>query len=198
MTKPKTYTDAQIPEAWKSTNFGPYRKAPAEYGGEWWYVSPFTGSKPWERFGFQPTPVTLPDGFERIFGEEPQFADYRDSVAWRVARDQWRLDLERFKGAGRPLWLSAEQKADLDALYQSWGMGHPHFYGGRYGEMARWPDSQIQDFQDSAYAAANYPHHTIARYQAALADIGVIVPEGERHPFVPGWVFGEGEDGAED
>jgi hypothetical protein len=188
MTKPKTFTDDQIPAHWKAP-YGPYRQAPPMYGGEWWFVNPFTSAEPWKRFAHQPTPVTLPDGFMDIFGEEPQFKDFPDSRAWTTARNHWDQNLKQFKGAGRPLWLSVEQVAELDALYTSWAMGKPRFYGGRYGEMVRWPDSQVQDFEDSAYSAANFPHHTIARYQIDLAQNGVQVETGKRHPFVPPGVW---------
>lgn len=194
MNKPKTFTDATIPEMWKAPT-GPYRKAPEEYGGEWWYVNPFTSSgttgnnSPWERFAPQPEPGPLPEGFVDIFGEKPEFAQFTNSQAWTTARKHWEQNLRQFKGAGRPLWLSATAAVELDELYQAWGMGRPRFYGGEYGEMARWPDSQVQDFEDSAYSAANYPHHTIARYQADLAQSGVEIPDDKRHPFVPGWVF---------
>ena len=182
---------ATVPEHWKAENGGPYRQAPEEYGGGWWYVSPFTGAEPWKRFAPQPEPEALPDGFVEIFGSKPEFKDFTDSQAWTTARNHWQQNLEQFKGAGRPLWLSKEDKAALDKIYESWNMGKPHFYGGRYGEMVRWPESQVQDFEDSAYSAANYPHHTIARYQIALAHSGGVILKNERHPFVPSQVFDE-------
>lgn len=184
---------AEVPEHWKAANGGPYRQAPPMYGGQWWYVNPFTGGEPWKRAAVEPVPATLPEGFADIFGEEPQFKDYRDSTAWRIARDQWALDLERFKGAGRPLWLSAEQAAELDAIFVKWGMGRARFYGGRYGEMVRWPDSAMPDFEQSAYTAAHYPHQVIAMYQVDLVQMGVEIPAGSRHPFVPPFVFAEPE-----
>lgn len=180
---------ATVPEHWKAENGGPYRQAPQQYGGQWWYVNPFTGQEPWVRANYKPAPMSLPEGFVEIFGAEPQFADYRDSVAWRIARDQWRLDLERFKGAGRPLWLSEEQVAELNAIYSAWGMGRPRFYGGRYGEMVRWPDSAMPDFEQSAYTVAHYPHQVIAMYQVDLVQAGIDLPEGSRHPFVPPQLF---------
>lgn len=193
MNKPKTH--AEVPDAWKHP-MGPYRQAP---DGQWWFVNPFTASgttdnaSPWERFQAQPEPEALPEGFEDIFGPLPEFKGFTDSAAWTTARSHWRQNLEQFKGAGRPLWLAAEDKAELDALYQAWGMGKPRFYGGRYGEMVRWPDSEVQDFEDGAFSAANYPHHTIARYQIDLVQSGGVIPRAKRHPLVPGHVFNDEE-----
>jgi len=194
---------ATVPEHWKAP-FGPYRQAPADYGGEWWYVNPFnskgtTGNNsPWERFApkNQPEDAPLPDGFEAIFGKRPEFKDFTDRTAWTTARNHWDQNLKQFKAAGLPLWLGQEQKAELDTLYQSWDMGKPHFYGGRYGEMVRWPNSEVQDFEQAAHFAAFYPHHVIAIYQAELAEHGLEVPVGKRHPFVPPHVFPEPDEDA--
>jgi hypothetical protein len=43
MSKPKTFSDAEIPAHWKAP-YGPYRQAPQQYGGEWWFVNPFTSA----------------------------------------------------------------------------------------------------------------------------------------------------------
>ena len=201
MNKPKTFTDAEIPAHWQHENGGPYRKAPAEFGGEWWYVSPFTASgttgnnSPWERFTPQPDPKPLPDGFEAIFGKLPEFKDFTDRTAWETARNHWEQNLRQFKGAGRPLWMSDKQQAELDVVYQKWNMGKPHFYGGEYGVMARFPQSQAQDFENDAWSTAFNPGSTIARYQIDLVQSGVKIPVGERHWLVPSWVFPPEDEG---
>lgn len=194
MNKPPTRTT--VPDHWKHENGGPYRQAPPEYGGEWWTVSPFTASgttdnaSPWERFAPQAEPEALPEGFEAIFGKMPEFKDFTDSAAWTTARNHWRQNLAQFRGPLKSK-LEGQALADLEATYEAWGMGKPRFYGGRYAEMVRWPDSQVQDFEASAFEAEAVPHHVIARYQIALANSGGEIPEGQRHPFVPPFVFGD-------
>lgn len=191
MTKPKTFTDETIPsELWKHP-IGPYRKAPEEFGGEWWMTNPFYGEEPWTRF-VEPTPVTLPDGFAEIFGEEPQFTDFPDSRAWTTARNHWEQNLKQFRGKLKPP-VSPEALADIENTYAAWGMGRPRFYAGRYAEMVRWPDSQVQDFEAGAFESVTVPHHVIARYQIALVGSGVEIPAGSRHPFVPPHLFAEEE-----
>ena len=66
----------EVPEHWRSP-IGPYRQAPAEFGGEWWMVNPFTTEEPW-RNEAGPT-EQLPDGFLEIFGPRPKVSDYLDT-----------------------------------------------------------------------------------------------------------------------
>ncbi len=177
------------PEHWRAP-MGPYRQAPAEYGGEWWYVYPFN-PEPWLS-----TPVdapTLPDGFEEIFGAGPVSEDFRDfpnpSQAFRAARDLWAQDLKHFKQAGPPPWALG---ADLDAsaaVFVAWDMGAPKHYEGRYGWMTRFPDSQFRDFEAAAWTAIQVTHLTVAQYQIRLAHADII--PNEKHPFVPSHIWGE-------
>lgn len=182
-----------VPENWKHPN-GPYRQSPA---GEWWYVSPFTAAgttdnaSPWERFEEQPEPEALPEGFEDIFGKKPEFAGFPDSQAWTTARKHWEQNLRQFQKAGIPSWMSAAEAKALDTMFESWGMGRPRFFLGRYGEVVRWPDSEVPDFEQAAFTVARNPHQVVAWYQIDLAQAGGKIPKDKRHWFVPGWVFGD-------
>ena len=177
---------AEVPEYWKYP-VGPYRQAPAEYGGEWWLVSPFTSSEPWLIDGATITPRELPAGFVAIFGTRPKIGDFaatsNPGFAWRVAVDLWEQDLRYFKRAGVPDWASTEQVAVAAEVTRAWGLGAAKFYEGRYGWMARFPESLLRDFESSAWGALNVAHHVIAGYQMRLIERDV-VPE-KRHPFVP-------------
>jgi hypothetical protein len=79
----------QVPEDWKHP-LGPYRQAPAEYGGEWWLVNPFTTDEPWVT---QSVIVEreLPPGLVEVFGLRPRISDYSQATnaafLWRVAVD---------------------------------------------------------------------------------------------------------------
>jgi hypothetical protein len=181
----------EVPESWRYP-LGPYRQAPSEYGGEWWLVNPFTGEEPWVTRG-QAAPRELPAGFVEIFGERPKIADYAQApnpgLAWRVAVDLWEQDLRYFKRAGIPDWASLEQVVVAEQVTRAWGLGPPRFYEGRYGWMARFPESQIRSFESTAWGVLNVTHHVIAGYQWRLLEQG-IVPE-KRHPFVPPHVWPE-------
>lgn len=182
-----------VPEHWKAANGGPYRQAPPEYGGQWWYVNPFTGEEPWLRANAPSQPEEeLPPGFVDIFGPRPQFADFPNSQAWKVAKAQWETDLKTFVREGMPVWLSREKASALDLIFLSWGMGHPRWYGNIYGEQVRWPQSEVPDFQIAASTVVNYPHQVVAMYQTELVANGGEVEQ--RHPFTPPVVFGEDPD----
>lgn len=133
----------------------------------------------------------LPDGFEFIFGPRPRSEDFRNapnpSVAFRVATVLWKQDLKYFKQVGPPEWATAEQIGLATGVAEFWGMGAPAFYEGRYGFMARFPESQLFRFEATAWAVINFMHHEVAAYQIRLLNNGV-QPE-TRHPFVPPQLF---------
>jgi len=131
------------------------------------------------------TPDATPEGFTRIFGEAP--AGFNS-----VERIRWEQDLEHFKQIGVPEGFTREQIEAAAALFESWGLGEPQFYEGRYGWSARFPDSAIPDFEANPHTAITASHLVVARYQIRLAQQGEGV--GERHPFVPPQVFGDAED----
>lgn len=176
-----------VPEHWR-TPFGPYRQAPPEYGGRWYYVNPFTGLEPWKRD--KPPARTIPPGFLEIFGPEPQANDYHGAggnAAFQAARDLWLQDLKHFKQAGTPPGFSAEQISAAVATFEAWGMGRPRFYEGRYGWVAAFPDSQVPDFRAWAPGAIEATHQVIAQYQFRALSEGLEVEQ--EHPFVPPRLF---------
>lgn len=181
------YADVPADLQWPD---GPYRQAPPEYGGEWWQVSPFTGEQPWLQLdhvsrtaeAVEETPLAMPEGFLKLFGPEPAGRN-------QVERIRWEQDLEHFKQAGVPEGFSAEQIEAASSLFESWGLGRPQFYEGRYGWSARFPDSAIPDFEANPHTAIEAAHLVVARYQIRLAQQGEA--PAERHPFVPPQVFGD-------
>lgn len=182
------YAEVPADQQWPD---GPYRQAPPEYGGEWWQVSPFTGEQPWLQLDHLDASdpadaaaeaVDAPQTFTRIFGPPPEGGN-------QVERIRWKQDLEHFKQAGIPEGFTAEQVEQASQLFESWGLGRPQFYEGRYGWAARFPDSAIPDFQANPHTALTASHLVVARYQVRLAQEGGQV--ADRHPFVPPQVFGD-------
>ena len=175
---------SEIPDHWKHP-VGPYRQAPKEFGGDWWRVNPFTGPEPWKN---QERPKeSLPEGFVAIFGPRPRVAEYSNTPSpresLRVATLKWEQDLRYFKKAGRPEWVTDEDLARATRTFEFWELGEPRFYEGRYGFMARFPDSLVKSFEISAWGAIQATHHVVATYQVRVLDQGM-APE-KRHPFVP-------------
>lgn len=190
---------AEVPDSWKHPN-GPYRQAPEEYGGGWWYTSPFAGQEPWKRAeAAQSAPAAaagpdaprsasnLPPGFAQVFGEKPmgnQFKNYRE---YQTAKVRWEQDLRLFKQAGTPPDVTPKQLEDITRTAKAWGMGEPQFYEGRYGWKARFPDSALPDHEVSIESLTMGMHQMIARYQIKLVHNGI--EPAERHPFVPPHVW---------
>ena len=182
-----------VPDGWKHP-LGPYRQAPAEYGGEWWLVNPFTTEEPWATQGGV-VERELPAGFVEIFGPRPKIADFshvaNPGFAWRVAVDLWEQDLRNFKRAGVPEWTTPEQVTAAEKVARAWDLGAPRFYEGRYGWMGRFPESQLRAFESSAWGVLNVTHHVVATYQWRLLEQGIV--PAKRHPFVPPHVWPEDE-----
>lgn len=176
---------ADVPDSAKFP-LGPYRQAPSELGGEWWYVSPFTGDEPWSAASLsaeQPPPSPpLPEGFTEVFGERPNSGS-------SAVRAQWKIDLEHFQGTGLPEGFTQEQADRAAEVFESWGLGAPVFYEGRYGWKARFPESGIPGFEANPHTAIETPHLVVAGYQVRQTQQGGL--PAERHPFVPPVVFGE-------
>jgi hypothetical protein len=179
----------EVPEHWKAP-VGPYHQAPAEYGGEWWLVNPFTTAEPWLFDEMRAQQKGLPPEFAEIFGPRPTMADYqhlpKGNWAYRAALTLWQQELKYFRRAGFPEWASEESRAAPDKVFEAWGMGAPRYYEGRYGWMARFVDSQIPDYDITAWTALNWAHGAVAHYQIALVQRG-IVPE-KLHPLFPDFV----------
>jgi hypothetical protein len=180
--------------------FGPYRQAPAEFGGQWWLVNPFTaphGIMPWvlEAGGGNVPKDRLPDGFEAIFGPRPLSQDFHKAggvSAFQAATGLWEQNLAQFKQAGYPLnnlpepYTAEEFKLAAD-VFVAWEMGSPRFYEGRYGWVVRFPASRLPDYQSGAFGAIKYSHLVIAEYQVQLLQRGVVPTK--HHPFVPPQLF---------
>jgi hypothetical protein len=182
---------AEVPESARWP-VGPYRQAPPEYGGEWWLVNPFTGPEPWLILdrpapGLPPGTESLPEDFVRVFGEQPTRRAGESGADFQARLSRWRQDLEFFQQAGIPEGFDQAQVDLAASVYEQWGMGRPAFYEGRYGWFARFPDSQIPDFEMDAASALTASHLAIARYQVRLVQEGITPVE--RHPFVPAWLF---------
>lgn len=175
-----------VPDHWKHPE-GPYRKAPPEYGGEWWLVNPFASPNPWLTQSRAATQEALPAGFEGLFGARPQAADFRStpnpSLFFRMALVQWEQDLRHFDRAGVPEWATAESMSAAEAVFRAWQMGAPRYYLGRYGWSARFPESPLPSFDADARSAIESTHLMVARFQMAMVEDGKI-PE-RKHPFVP-------------
>lgn len=193
-------TFKEVPEHWKQPG-GPYRKAPEEYGGEWWLVNPFTTAEPWKLTAptADPQEEALPEGFVEIFGRRPTAAAFlgtsNPSLLFRIARDHWEQDLGHFVRAGLPVWTNEAQYEVAASLTRNWNMGAPHFYAGRYGWMVRFPGSEVRDFEAAAWTVIFATHQVIAQYQLELIERG-ITPQ-QQHPFVPPHVWPKAEESEE-
>lgn len=172
-----------VPDSWKHP-VGPYRQAPPEHGGQWWYVSPFTGEAPWTRFSAeavaelkakQAEANKMPDGFLEVFGPKPHD---------RIERVKWEQDLKYFKRPGPPPDVPPEKLEAIRQTTVEWGMGEPRWYEGRYGWYARFPQSAFPDHDVGLTGLTMGLHQAIARYQVKLIRRGGVEPP-TRHPFVP-------------
>lgn len=188
---------SSVPDAVKHP-LGPYRQAPAEFGGDWWLVNPFSGAEPWLQLEMQAQRNSAPDTvaaeFIQIFGERPQpQGNATHSVEYKTELMRWEQDLQYFKQAGIPEGFSREQVEMATSAFEAWGLGEPMFYEGRYGWRARFSNG----YEVNPHTAIETPHLVIAGYQVKMAQEGVA--SAERHPFVPPgvWnVFNESESQA--
>ncbi|MEZ5365155.1 MAG: hypothetical protein R2748_23215 [Bryobacterales bacterium] len=175
-----------VPEHWKYPE-GPYRQAPVDYGGQWWLVNPFGSAEPWVTQSQPVQKESLPEGFEEIFGGRPKAASFREtpspSLYFRMAVTDWEQSLRQFVRAGMPEWAPAEMIEAADKVFEAWGMGRPRFYEGRYGWSARFPDSEIPEFECAARSVMESAHLVVAQYQLALLERGET--PATKHPFVP-------------
>jgi hypothetical protein len=173
---------------------GPYKQAPAESGGEWWLVSPFTGPEPWARVGEIEARIAAveeaespPAEFLHIFGERPERSDSATRSEHSLKTFAWERELDTFESVGIPGGMTQEQIDDSNEVFEAWGMGKPVYYRGRHGWAARFPDAQITDFQPNPESAIKYPHLIVANYQIKEAHLGL--PTANRHPLVPANIF---------
>ena len=170
-----------VPDFLKWENGGPYKKAPDEYGGEWWQVNPFYGSEPWLRAVTSPIKPKYPEGFIEVFGERPRTPE---------ELSRWEQDMKLFKKPGPPEWITPEELDLIEKVTTSWEMGPPKYYEGRYGFQARFPEGVLDEvFEWPARGLQTHTHITVAAYQARMIEKG-IKPKNP-HPFTPPYLFNE-------
>lgn len=184
------------PEHWRSP-IGPYRQAPPEYGGGWWLVTPFSDPKPWLAGTRRGDAPGLPEGFEKLFGTRPKWEDFRHLkrralISFEAAKVQWEQELKYFKRVGVPPGYTDVQIEDSFGVLEAWLLGEPTFYEGRFGWMGRFLESDIPDYDSSAFQIIRYPHHTVSQFQITNFARGVVPPKW--HPFVPGVIFNPNDE----
>jgi hypothetical protein len=151
-------------------------------------VSPFTGPEPWKTQGVRtegqaaPAKESYPDGFLDAF-PKPERSQFKKPADYTRAKARWEQDLKYFKQAGVPPDLSPEDLAAATAVAETWGMGKPRIYEGRYGWMVRFPDSKLPAFETDVNGLTLGMHQTVARYQVRMMQNGM--KPSTRHPFVP-------------
>ena len=181
--QPFTPRYQDVPDTWKWP-LGPYQQAPTEFGGDWWKVNPFTGPEPWRPVEASSSPEPeIPEGFTEIFGARPDASDFSSARSHKAAEMRWEQDLKYFQRGGIPGGFDQAQVDLASGVFEKWDMGRPQFYEGRYGWMARFPDSAIPDFEANVTASLEVSHIVVAKYQARQLLHGV-TPRVV-HPFVP-------------
>lgn len=172
---PRKISRATVPDLWKYPN-GPYRQAPPEWGGEWWYVSPFTGSEPWTRYGQPVQEEQFPPGAIDVYGPKPNE---------QFARQIWLDNVRAFEPAQFPEAL-APWVPDAERTFQAWGVGRMvPFNDKRFGLMVAFPESGVVGHSDSMYHAVTATHQEIAEYQVKYLEAGNEIPRSRLHPFFP-------------
>ncbi len=194
---PRELKISVVPEHWKAP-MGPYRQAPDAHGGEWWLVTPFSDPNPWLKGTRPPETPALPDGFEKLFGNRPEWQDFRylgksALMSFETAKVHWDQELKYFKRVGVPPGYTPDEIGDSIGLMTAWGPGQPTFYEGRFGWMGRFLESDIADYDSSAFQIIKYPHHTVSQFQIANFTRNGVVP-AKWHPFVPPRIFDRSED----
>ena len=181
-----------MPEAAQAPH-GPYRQAPAEFGGEWWLVNPFSGPQPWVRAAEiaagrgQVETVQPPDDFLKLFGPRPERGEPSSRGAHSIETFVWDRELANFGGIGIPDGFSEEQVGTAADAMKQWGMGEPVFYKSRDAWIARFPDSQLPEFRISPETAIKAPQVTAAVYHVQAILRGLEIEN--RHPLVPSDVW---------
>ena len=181
-----------VPEAAKSPQ-GPYRQAPAEFGGEWWLVNPFSGPQPWVRAAEitvgagQADIVPPPDDFLKLFGPRPDRTQSSSRGEHVIKTFVWDRELANFEGVGIPDGFTEEQVRTAADAMKEWGTGEPVFYKSRGVWITRFPDSQLPQFQISPETAIKAPQVGAGVYHVQAILRGVEIEN--RHPLVPSGVF---------
>lgn len=121
--------------------------------------------------------LTAPSEFVAVFGPPPAATGW--SLADRVARVQYEQELRYFGGL-MPEPVGFDRVA---GFYESWGMGRPMFYKGRYGTYCRWPDAPYRPARANMFAAVNGAGVVVASWQVRVVLEGHVLTD--LHPFVP-------------
>lgn len=180
-----------LDDKWKEPN-GPYRQAPEEYGGEWWYMSPFSSLTPWLFQDGVQRKVEYQEGFISLFGDMPQWEDFLGGTGNRYRRFQgakgiWERDLRDFKGLGLPEWVTQAEIGASNRVLVKWRIGIPEYYESRYGYLGRLIHSEVPDYDSSTYHIIKFPHHLVAQVQIEMFHRGIDVEKW--HPLVPPGLF---------
>jgi len=160
-----------VPAEWRHP-FGPYRQAPPDKGGEWWYTDFFTGITPWVQAA---PPKGADPEFVKVFGARPGHQD--------PFYQEWLDNEEQFQGVKLPEWMTQDELDAANEIFVAWGMGKAVIYEGRYGFSARFPETGVYEFEANAYNVKNTPHLVVAGFQIRLAQSGKA--PAKWHPFVP-------------
>jgi hypothetical protein len=188
-TAPHLPRFSEVPEQAKYP-FGPYRQAPPESGGDWWFVNPFTGPTPWLALDAAKAPRTaaleaepIPIGFQEVFGARPQPSDFANRSQYGPTLARWEQDMTYFQQSGIPDGFDETQLEAAATEFEAWGLGRPAFYEGRYGWRVRFPDSQLPTFETTPETALLVPHIVIAQYQVRSIQEGMT--PSRYHPWLP-------------
>lgn len=176
-----------VPDEWKVDNGGPYVQAPANCGGEWWYVNPFTGPEPWLKkcIDFTPPQPEPDEIFTFIYGAPPIARDFNNYRQFQAARVRYEEKQKYFGGVvDVPEGFTQAEVDRGNNIFAAWGMGAAFYVKERNGTVARFPLAEVQvDFSTTPDRALNYTHLAIAGYQIDVIQAGE--EPTKRHPFVP-------------
>lgn len=160
----------EVPEHWKAP-LGPYVQAPTEYGGEWWFVNPFTGPAPWIT---EMPKKEWPAGFLDIF-PEPRLEMFMNapnpSAALAAARSDHISALTRFDGL---VDFDIPEDPYLNYL-ADWDMSFPWLVYKRrdIGRMVAFFSTPLGTWHASLGGLLYNVDHTIAQYQVDLEQAGL-------------------------
>lgn len=123
----------------------------------------------------------------KLFGPRPDRSEASSRGEYVLRTAVWDRELADFQGVGIPEGFTEGQVQTAADAVKHWGMGEPIFYNGRDGWKARFPDSQLPNFEMSAETAIKAPQVTAGIYHIQAILRGVEIEE--RHPLVPSDVF---------
>lgn len=158
-----------VPDHWKAP-FGPYVKAPAKWGGEWWFVNPFTGPEPWVTTMPE---ESYPEGFLEIYPKptlEMFMAAPNPSAALAEARSMHISALADFDG------LSPSEPTDeILSHLAAWDMDFEYLVYERksIGRMIAFFGTPLGTYHHSFAGLMLNADRAIANYQVDLEQAGL-------------------------